>query len=488
MLEEQFESFGEQEESTLYSPLGAMIRRRPVTVPMGTPLRKVLEAMDSNRIGAIIVIDEATERPRGIFTLQDLLRRVSLKEVPLEQPVDSVMTWNLITMRPQSTGYQAAVMMSRRNVRHLVVTDHSGRLMGIVSQNDLYAIQRAGVKEVSIEIREAEDVRQLQGVAKSIRRLSDTMLGQGVGAEWLTHFISTLNDLLTLRLIELTEREFDLPDVPWCWISLGSEGRFEQTFSTDQDNGIIFDCPSGEAAAVRERFLPFALAVNQKLDECGFPLCKGNIMASNPEWCLSLEEWRSQFSTWIYEPKPEALLNASIFFDFRALYGAEELADKLRDWLLTLTGSANLFLRMMAANALQFSPPIGIIRDFVYDDSKEFPHTIDLKLMGSRLFVDAARIFALASGVGHTGTVQRLRAVAEKMRLGKEDIHAVIEGFYFIQELRLKHQHALEASSEEGSPNRVNPDQLNELDRHVLKEAFKQAKKLQQRLQLDYRI
>jgi len=396
------------------------------------------------------------------------------------------MTTDLVTLRPEATAYQAALAMARRGLRHLLVVDQEKRLVGIVSQNDLFALQRVGVKEISQEIRDAVDLASLQASARDIRRLVDTMMAQGIGAEPLTHFISTLNDLLTLRIIELTLREVPVPDVPWCWIALGSEGRLEQTLSTDQDNGIIFAASAADAPDLRSRFLPFAQAVNRKLDACGFPLCKGNIMAGNPQWCLSLEEWQARFSEWIHNAEPQSLLNAAIFFDFRPLYGEEELAVALRDWLLAHTAGAPIFLLHMVQGALQCQPPLGLIRDFTYDDSKDHPHTIDLKMYGSRPFVDAARVLALARGIPHTSTAQRLRAVAEKISFARDDVSAIIDGFYFIQLLRLRRQQKLEGTA--APVNRIDPDHLNELDRHILKESFKQARKLQNRLALDFRL
>src|SRR5678816_748687 len=104
------------------------------------------------------------------------------------------------------------------------------------------------------------------------------LVAQGIGAESLTQFIAELNDRVTCRVIELTLARHALDDVAFCWIALGSEGRLEQTFSTDQDNGIIFDIPAGQSAAtMRERLLPFADEVNRALAACGFPLCKGGI-------------------------------------------------------------------------------------------------------------------------------------------------------------------------------------------------------------------
>jgi CBS domain-containing protein len=469
----------------MYSPLGSLIRRKPETVPLDATVREAIKVMDEKRIGSIIVADGEGRLPLGIFTLRDLLHRVALPGCTLDLPIANVMTAGVITVRPQTTAYQAALIMGRRGLRHLLVVDDAGSLIGIVSQNDLFALQRTGLNDVTSNIREAKDLAALQGCSRDIRSMAMTMMGQGVAADQLTHLISTLNDLLTLRIIELTHDEFELPQVKWCWIALGSEGRYEQTLSTDQDNGIIFDVDGKDAEQVRKSLLPFADAVNRKLDACGFPLCKGGIMAGNPEWCLSLEEWRAKFSKWILAPEPKALLNASIFFDFRPLYGDEELSDSLRDWLLDSSGKATLFLRLMTENALQCQPPLGMIRDFVYDNNKDFPHTIDLKMHGSRPFVDAARIFSLANRVAVTSTAQRLRGAAEATNLGA-DVEAMIDGFYFIQMLRLRHQHDLNGS--DAGANRINPDDLNELDRHILKEAFKQARKLQDKLRLDYRL
>ena len=163
----------------------------------------------------------------------------------------------------------------------------------------------------------------------------------------------------------------------------------------------------------------------------------------------------------------------------------EFLTDELAEWLRKHVPGASLFLRFMAENAVGVKPPLGMIRDFTFDVNEEFPHTLDLKTYGARLFVDAARILALANGISATSTTERLRAVSEKGKMGRDDIHAVIDGFHFLQQLRLRVQ---QQGTPMGLANRVDPEKLNELDRFVLKEAFKQAKKLQGRIQLDYRL
>lgn len=206
-------------------------------------------------------------------------------------------------------------------------------------------------------------------------------------------------------------------------------------------------------------------------------------MASNPELCLTFEEWKSRFGNWIREPDPQALLNASIFFDFRILFGNERFENQLRTWLNKTVKGNSTFLRMMAVNALKVMPPLGRIRDFVLEDDG----TIDLKKSGARLFVDVARILALRTGVDSSSTVQRLRQASVKIGTSSEEVNAITDGFNFIQLLRLRSQH-LETEHDTPDDNRINPESLNELDRRILKEAFRQARKLQLRLKLDYQL
>ena len=138
---------------------------------------------------------------------------------------------------------------------------------------------------------------------------------------------------------------------------------------------------------------------------------------------------------------------------------------------------------MMAQNALTTAPPLGRIRDFVVESDG----MIDLKKSGARLFVDVARILSLRGEVASSSTVQRLRLSGQKSGISEEELDAMVEGFHFIQLLRLRAQH-IETEHDSPDDNKIDPDTLNELDRHILKEAFRQARKLQLRLKLDYQL
>ncbi len=465
------------------SPLRTLVRGEPVTAPPEMTIRESLQKMRQARVGSIVIATPGGA-PLGIFTVQDLLDRVVLDAVELSAPIATVMTPRPFTLSADASAYDASLAMAQHGNRHVPVIEE-GRMIGMVSQRDLYSVQRVTLRQLPETIAAAQDVAALEQAARDIRQLARDMLANGVAAEHLTQFIAALNDRLTQRLIEIELPQHPLEDIEFCWIALGSEGRLEQTFATDQDNGIIFsvrgDLPPQRA---RERLLPFAAAVNRTLDACGFPLCKGNIMASNPRWCLSLAEWQAQFSAWIRNTDPEAVLNSAIFFDFRPVHGDATLTESLRAWLLEITQATPRFLLQMAQCALSTRPPLGLLGSFRFDSSQDFPHTIDLKLYGLRPYVEAARINALRFGIAHTSTAQRLRLTAPALHIGANDVRAMVDGFYFIQLLRLRHQQFDPDGTR--APNRIDPARLNAFDRRILKASFRQARELQQQLELDY--
>jgi len=316
-----------------------------------------------------------------------------------------------------------------------------------------------------------------------IRQLVDNMLAHGASSTQITHIITLLNDHTVRRVIELAIADVGDPGVPFSWLCFGSEGRSEQTLHTDQDNGILFEAQdTAEAAHIRGRLLPLAERINRDLDTCGFTLCKGNIMAGNPQLCLSRQEWRRRFSSFVRESTPENLLGSTIYFDLRVVWGPPEGCDHLRD-----IRDNRIFQRMMAENALRHRPPVGRFRDFVVTRKGEGKATLDLKVQGLTPFVDGARLLALSHGVGACNTLERLRQLVEQEVIDKQDGAAYEEAYHFIQQTRMQ-QHQQQARAGQPYSNRLDPDTLNHLDRRILRESFRQAQRLQSSLAMRYQL
>jgi CBS domain-containing protein len=213
-------------------------------------------------------------------------------------------------------------------------------------------------------------------------------------------------------------------------------------------------------------------------------------MASNPDCCLTLAQWLARFSHWIEHGAPEDLLNASIYFDLRPLAGNAALAQPLRECVVREAARNPRFIKQMADNALHNGPALtwtGAIDTTAQDGQS----VIDLKLHGTALYVDAARLYALAHGVAATGTRARFEAASRAMGASVQEAEAWVGGFEFLQLLRLQVQlergarEAVDAS--DGNPNLIDVAALNDIDRRVLKESLRVARRLQQRIELDYR-
>jgi len=463
-----------------YAPLRLLATSAPLVVPPGASIRETLYQMSQRRADAAVVADEASGLPLGLVSLHEVLHLISFEGGGLDEPVVAAMIGAPLTLPADAPAHRAKVLMAKRGVRHLVLVEPDGRLGGLLSQADLLGLRTGGAEALIEAIAAARDVDGMALAADRVRRRGAELFAAGMGVEALCQWMSGLNDLIAMRIIELIEDEVDLPGVPWCWLVFGSEGRLEQTFATDQDNGLMF-VPAAPAntEADRAAFLPFTQAVNEALHRCGFERCRGKIMAGNPEWCLSEAEWRGRFESWVRVPEPEALLHSAIFFDLRPLYGSYELADRLRAWLNQLAPQYPRFLRAMSEEALTCVPPLGWAGQFVYDRNRDYPHSIDLKRQGARLFVDPARIWALSEGVWATNTAERLRACGAIAGRPEADTAAEVEAFHLVQRFRVRQQ--LATHDREGI-NRVNPSDLNDLHRLMLKEALRQAKKLQLRL------
>ncbi|AFL74059.1 DUF294 nucleotidyltransferase-like domain-containing protein [Thiocystis violascens] len=464
--------------------LRALAHNQPLVVTPATTLRETLYRISQGREDAAVIVDDATGLPLGLVTLREMLHVISFEGGDLEDPVAVHMVGAPLTLAADAPSHRAKVMMAKQGVGHLLLTESDGRLFGLISPADLLGLRAGGAEALIAEIGAARDLDAMTVAADRVRRRGAELFHAGMGVESLCQWMSGLNDLIGMRIVELIEDEFELPPVPWCWLVFGSEGRLEQTFATDQDNGLLFVPPDPESTeALREAFLPFAQAVNRALHHCGFERCRGDIMAGNPNWCLSAAEWQQRFADWLWTPDPEALLHSTIFFDFRPLYGSSEPVDRLRAWLIAEAPSHGRFFHALAELALGAAPPLGWAGQFTFDRNRDFPHTIDLKLQGARYFMDAARLWSLKHGIWATSTAERLRAAGEARGRRREDTAAEVEAFHLIQRFRINQQLQ---SKDPDAVNRVDPDDLNELHRLMLKEAFRQARKLQTRLRQEF--
>ncbi len=471
--------------TSLDTPLERYALRNPIVCSPDLPVRKAVARMHDNSVGSIIITDDE-RHPTGIFTLRDLRTMVAEEKGPLDTPISQVMTKKPICLTSHADAFEAAMLMAEHHFAHLCVVDEEHRLIGVVSERDLFSLQRVDLVNLARTIGTASHLRTLVSLRSDVSRLVDAMLAHGADSGQVVKIITTLNDVTVRRVLELNIKKND-PGIPFTWLTFGSEGRQEQTLLTDQDNGILFETPDGMTEdQVREKLLPFAETVTRELAECGFTLCKGNIMASNPKLCLSGREWDDWFIRFIDASTPQNLVYSSIFLDMRAVFGPTEPLEDLYGKVLARIQKNALFQKMLAGNAMNRRPPLTMFRNFRYaPDGKK--HTIDLKRQGLAPFVEAVRVFALANGVEEANTLERMDRLVAKGAFDPKDANAWKEAYSLIQAIRMRaHQEMLDRN--EPLSNYIDPDDLNPLDRRILRESFRQAQRLQQKLEVTYQL
>jgi len=461
---------------------GELMKHLPMTASPDDKIVDVAKIMAKKGVGSIVIVDPENH-PLGIVTIRDMTIRVLASGVSSSLPISEVMTVPVISVEPEVPCFSALLVMARHNCHHICVVEKNV-LKGIVSQHDLVMLQGSSPLAVINDIHEQTTVDGLADLIQIMDRTVNRLLVSGVSAKDIVAFISECNDHLTGRIIALTEESlreegFGNPPVDYCWLALGSEGRREQTLRTDQDNAIIYYDPEpGTEKEVNEYFLTLAEKVVSGLERCGFPLCKGGIMASNPKWCQPETTWQRYFAGWINKASPEDLLNCTILFDFRPLTGSFHLAQRLRSFLNKNVQRSLAFLRHLATNALFNGPPLGFFRTLVVEKAGVHKNELNLKMSGLVPVVDAMRVLSLSQQSNVTNTLNRLEFASRQKLISKDMAENIKEAYNFIMLLRINN-HIVQKEMNLEPSNYVDPKRLSKLQQKSLIEAFHVIRDLQ---------
>ncbi|GGL38464.1 cyclic nucleotide-binding/CBS domain-containing protein [Phycicoccus endophyticus] len=454
-----------------------LVAREPVSVPSATSIREAARVMAEQRVSSVLVMERG--RVAGILTDRDLRTRVVAGGVDASAPVAQVMTADPVTTSVESLAFEALLTMTSRHIHHLPLVDAEGRAAGVVTTTDLLRLEEANPVYLAGDIVKQPDV---EGVARSASRLPRVVQGlveQDASADDIGRVATAVGDAVERRVIALAEAELGPPPVPYCWVALGSRARLEQALASDQDTALLVDDALDEDG--QAWFEALAERVTEGLVRCGYPRCRGEVMATNPRWRKPVAAWEREFSSWLSAPTPEAVLHSSIFFDMRAVHGQEELLVRLRRHVLRATPGAQTFLAHLARHAGAHEPPLGFFRGFVLEKAGEHRDTLDIKRGGILPVVELARVHALAVGSAAVNTRARLAAAAEGGALSAELAEDLRDAFEFIGYVRLRHQ-SEQVRAGQVSDNFVAPDSLSSFEKRHLREAFAIVRFAQQAL------
>lgn len=468
------------------TPVEEIATKNVISVPENTSIREAARLMCENSISSLIIMD-SEGIPIGIITDKDLRKKVVSSARNVDEPAKNIMSYPIIKIDAKDFCFEAVVRMLKYNIHHLLVIKN-GKIDGIITNHDIMMLQGLSPITIVRDLEIQQNVEGLMNTSKQVNTIVGNLISQGAKASNITRIITEINDRIVRKIIQFAEREFGQPPVPYCWIALGSEGRKEQTFKTDQDNALIYaDPPLTQQEAVQKYFLEFTNYIKESLLKCGFPPCPGDIMASNPKWCQPIKVWKKYFSQWIYTPKGENINLSNIFFDFRGIYGDISLEENLRDHLLSIVKDQKVFLGYLANLAVRNKPPLGFFKTFVVEKSGEHKDKLNLKIKGIAPIVDIIRLFSLEKSVRETSTLERIEALKNKHTVVRDYADEIVYAFEFLMLLRMRHQY--EQVLKGNMPdNFIDPESLSNLEKKLLKDTFQLISKLQDILIERYKL
>lgn len=354
----------------------------------------------------------------------------------------------------------------------------------MVTLADLVRTQNIDALSALNTIERAKDLKALENAVQKIDQMIIGLVAGQAGAAEVGALVSKLYDRLTARLIFFAEEELYAEEkgrapCGYCWLSMGSAGRREQIIRTDLDTALIYEDPSpGKEAWFQEYFLALGEKMIANLTRLGFAPCPGKVMANNPSWCKSFQEWLNTVRSWVMEPEEKSLRKMTIFFDFRPVYGRFTLAETLRQAIFRWLKNQQAVLHFLARDALAKKIPLNPLRQVVTE--KKGPHKDELNLKRSVLihFVDCIRLFALREGITATSTFERLRELVPRDVFLEEDAETFKLAYDSILMMRLREN--LQRLSKGLEPtNYINARRLSRRELNALRNALLIASRLQ---------
>ena len=457
-------------------------------------IRMAAQKMTEAQVSSIVIVDDE-KRPIGIVTDKDLRSRVIVGSVSTDVAVSEIMTRKVITSK-RTAGFSGLYLtMIKNRLHHLILTEDGTDqtpVSGIISDHDILISMGNSPAVLIHGLMNTLDAKEMKSIRDRAEQMLRYYLENEVAMDFVASVMTEINDVIIRQATRIAESAFsneypDLAKVRYCFLSLGSEGREEQLLRTDQDNALVYeDVPDELKEKAAEYFLKIGTAIVEVLLACGFASCPGKIMASNPEWVQPISKWKTYFSSWILTPTQEALLRASIFFDFRPVSGSSGLAEELSLHIYEQIKTREVFLNFLALNALMNPAPLGFFRDFVMEKSGEHRDQFDIKARAMMPLTDLARLLVLSHGVvGVNNTFKRFERLAE-LEPSNEALFIQAGKAYEI----LMRMRALEGLQRDNSGRYISPESLGKLQRQLLKNAFSPISELQEivriRFQLDY--
>ncbi|MGM0623157.1 MAG: putative nucleotidyltransferase substrate binding domain-containing protein [Campylobacterota bacterium] len=458
--------------------VGDAYLQKPLYVDANETIYNTVKYMKENNLSSILVKDD-TEF--AIATDTDFREKVILNRLSYDDAVRKICSYGLRYVNDNDFLFNAQLIMTRFNIKRLIVKDKEENIVGILDQMSLTSFFSSHTYAVANEIDKALDIEELKQVSQNFIKIIKALYAKGVKVRYISKLLNELNKKLFEKIFTLLAPQGLLDNA--ALLVLGSEGRGEQILRTDQDNALII---ADGCALSDEEVLSFTAQFTDTLIEFGYPRCKGDIMVSNPFWTKRYDQFAKQIEGWINRKEKEDFMNLAIFVDATCVVGDKKLLKELKKHTLSQIDRSAFFFTTFASFALTFATPLGLFNDFVVEKN-ENKNKLDLKKGGIFPLVHGIRTMALEQNIFATNTIDRIKALYKKGVLDKEFASELTESFNFLITLRLKAS-LQKLDRGDSVDNLINPNSLTTLEKDMLRDTFKIVNRFKKYLTSKYRL
>lgn len=462
------------------------LKKETISCNVNLPINKAIMIMGRNLTDALLLkTDEGL--PVGLVTYSDIFSRYYNSNLSGDEPIREIMTAPLVTISENAFLYEAINKMNEKRVRHLLIYNSENQIDGIVSANEIFQYQFDSSQQLRERIRNSHTLKELQGVFKSLPNNVESYINGGAKSVLVLNSISEVSAEITKKIHQLITFELGEPPVDFSFVSLGSEGRQEQTLLTDQDNAIIFDDSSeNDMLKIRNYFARYAERMNYMLDSVGFSYCKGNIMAKNPLWNQPIHQWKKYFYNWITLPEPKNLMDVSIFFDMRLSVGNNKLVKELLEFVRATINNNPNFLTIMARTGLSYKTHLSFFGKLQTESTNEYSNSLNIK-EAIRLIVNLVRLYSMKFNISETNTLKRIKSIYQKNGISEELFRDLLFTYEFLVNLQIKN-HIKNIKRNSKPTNYVNIDELSSIETNILKSIFSRVSVIQSKIKYDFGV
>ena len=422
----------------------------------------------------------------GVINDSDLKKRVLAKNLDTQKPVIEIMTSPVISISENALLYEAILLFKDKDISHLATLGADEEITGIISYEDIISLQQNSVSYLIKEIETAEDIEQLFKIHNRVPVLVNALIESGDKTQNITKIITSVSDAIAHRIIDFAIEDLGTPPCEFAFMVMGSEGRMEQTLSTDQDNAIVFE--NQDITNLQETqayFLELGQLVCKNLNEVGYKYCDGEIMAENPKWTQPISIWKNYFSEWNNASDPQSILEASIFFDFRCVYGKGVLIEELRTHVNQAVDNKSVFFYHMAQSVIKYKPPVSLFGKIVDKNHSGNTTRLDLKkiLLPITSFI---RLYTLYNKIDKTNSLARIKQLHLQEIINKSMCDELVLSYNYLMNLRFRSQ-ASRILQSKAPNNSIDVNTLTHIEVSTIKKIFDEISNLQTKLNFDFK-